>query len=93
MKIAPAAALCAISAAAWAQQPCAPRDVIIKTLKEHGEELTYQGMSRSPGGLVVIEFFVSPNGGWTFVVTRPDGTSCLAAGGTEWIEVKKPSGI
>ncbi len=76
--LAAALALAAPAAAQAAQ--CVPRAVALATLAErHGE--TRRGIGLDARG-TVMEVFAAEGGGWTILVTRPDGTSCLVASGT-----------
>jgi hypothetical protein len=65
------------------QPPCGPRAVLVQALAErYGETLRIRAREQR-GGL--IEIFVAANGGWTMLVTRPDGTtSCVVGAGTEF---------
>ncbi len=77
--LAAALALAAPAAAAQAAQ-CMPRAVALAALTErHGE--TRRGIGLDARG-TVMEVFAAEGGGWTVLVTRPDGTSCLVASGT-----------
>lgn len=62
--------------------PCAPREQLVQVLtSEHKEQQEGQGLA--PNG-TIVELFVSPAGSWTILLSRPDGVSCIAAGGTDW---------
>ncbi len=69
----------AMPAAARAEQ-CAARAQALASLTErHGE--TRRGIGLESRG-TVVEVFAAEAGGWTILVTRPDGTSCVVASGT-----------
>jgi len=71
-----------------AQNPvrCAPREVIIATLKQkHGETARAVGLT---GTQAAFEIWASRTGGsWTLLVTRPNKTSCVVAAGDTWVEL------
>ena len=68
--------------AASAVGPCASRADIIAGLKnDFGEVEVGRGLSNR-GHLV--ELFVSPEGSWTMLLSRPDGLSCLGDAGQVW---------
>jgi len=68
--------------AASAVGPCASRSDIIAALKNNfGEVEVGRGLSNR-GHLV--ELFVSPEGSWTMLLSRPDGLSCLGDAGPVW---------
>lgn len=61
---------------------CAPRQVIVDMLQErYGETQSALGL-QSDGR--VLEIFAAPHGGWTAIVTQPNGTSCAVAVGEGW---------
>jgi hypothetical protein len=45
--------------------------------EQHGESRRFVGIS----GVVIAELWASEDGGWTLLVTKLDGTSCLVASG------------
>ncbi len=70
---------------------CGPRaEVVHKLDAEHQEAPVAIGLLDRGDG--VLEVFASDDGGFTVVVTRPDGLSCLLAAGGNWESVpeKKP---
>ena len=87
----------AISAPAVAQQPqpsgppCGDRAKITERLAKK-----YQEVQRGIGitnGNNFIEFFVSPSGSWSVLVTPPTGPSCLVESGEGWEDIAaKPAG-
>jgi hypothetical protein len=63
-------------------QKCGPHDEVAAMLRmEHKEELVGYGLSNK-GSLT--EFFASPEGTWTVLVTPPIGPSCMVAEGDFW---------
>lgn len=61
---------------------CSPRELMIERLNvRYGEYLRGAG-AHGVGG--VIELYVSAHGGWTLLLTRPDGQSCPVAVGENW---------
>lgn len=74
------------AAAAGPGLPCARRNEIVPLLKDaFGEVQAWRGLS-SAGHL--MEVFVSPAGGWTILLSRPDGVSCLVDEGKAWVTVQ-----
>lgn len=79
-----ASALAAQSASATEDPICGPRDSIVMQLNfGYGESSSAYGTT---GNGMVAELFLSKEGSWTMVVTRPDGISCLMAAGKDWGE-------
>ena len=71
-----------IAAPALAQFFCGPHEDIVKSLfKELAETRVSSGLDEA-GQL--IEVFASQEGGWTLLITRPDGVSCVVAVGEAW---------
>lgn len=61
---------------------CGERDKMIGHLeKKYGEVLRGAGLRSQDG---VLELYVSKNGSWTLLLTRPDGRSCPIAVGEHW---------
>ena len=79
------AAFAATSLPAVAQTQCAPREVLIERLADrYGETLVGGGLQN---GRAVFEIWSSKSdGSWTILMTRANGTSCVMAAGTDWIE-------
>lgn len=87
------AALLAAGPALAQQSPkCAPRQVVVEALAKHHETTVAGGIS-AQGAL--IEIFASPKGGWSLVLTRPDGVSCMIDVGENWeqIPIQKGQGL
>jgi hypothetical protein len=61
---------------------CGDRDQILKRLEQAHEE-TPQAIGLSGDG-VVVEVLVSPDGGWTMLVTYPKRPTCVVAAGPAW---------
>lgn len=71
------------STEANAQQTiCGARESLVERLEvRFKENETAYGIT---GNGMVAELFVSAEGSWTLVLTRPDGISCLMAAGQNW---------
>lgn len=65
-----------------AQASCGERGEILETLeKKYAETPRALGLSQD-GGL--LEVLVSPNGGWTILLTYPKRPTCVIATGAGW---------
>lgn len=75
------------SAPAWAQftGPCDTRANILNHLSGQYKEVPVAMGLTSSGA--VIEVLTSPSGTWTFLVTYPNGLTCLFASGEAWESV------
>lgn len=64
--------------------PCGPRsDIVEKLLDVYGENFSGGGLHNDSA---VYEVWTSDDAGtWTILLTRPDGTSCVMAAGTDWL--------
>jgi hypothetical protein len=71
-----------VSPAAAAARVCGERDDILKNLEQRHEE-TPQALGLSSDG-AVLEVLVSPEGGWTILVTYPRKPTCVVAIGEAW---------
>ncbi len=61
---------------------CGTREVFVAILEnDYGESSVALGLTRK-GDLA--EVYMSPDGSWTWMITSPDGTSCLVATGQSW---------
>jgi hypothetical protein len=61
---------------------CGERDVLLEQFAlEHQETPQALGLGADGG---VIEVLVSPEGGWTMLVTYPDRPTCVVAMGEAW---------
>ena len=61
---------------------CGKRDQILKRLEQaHDETPQAIGLSGDGG---VIEVLISPEGGWTMLVTYPKRPTCVVAAGPAW---------
>lgn len=84
--LAAAAGLAAsLATSAHARTPiaaCGERDKMVVHLeKKYGEVLRGAGLRSHDG---VLELYVSKEGSWTLLLTRPDGRSCPIAVGEHW---------
>jgi len=68
-----------------AQQMCAPRDVLVSNLQNTYSEMPAGRGLSARGNLV--ELLTSPSGGWTMLMTRPNGMTCVIGVGEAWHEV------
>ena len=74
------------SAPVHAQSNCDVRDNLIAKLGTgYAERPVALGVA-STGN--VVELLISSDGTWTILVTRPNGTACVAAVGEDWQEIK-----
>jgi hypothetical protein len=70
------------AAPAEAARICGDRHQILEQLKqEHNERPNALGLSADGG---VLEVLVSPEGGWTILVTYPTQQTCVVAVGRAW---------
>lgn len=61
---------------------CAPRYEIISGLTDDYDETQVSiGLDKFGN---VVEIFVSDLGTWSFIVTRPDGVTCIISAGQNW---------
>jgi hypothetical protein len=67
---------------AQARPVCGDRAEILKRLEQRHQE-TPQAMGLSADG-GVLEVLVSPEGGWTILVTYPKRPTCVVAVGQAW---------
>ena len=44
------------------------------------------------GNSAMVEMYAADRGSWTFLMTRPDGTSCIIASGDSWETMPPPIG-
>ncbi len=76
---------------AQAQQrvPCAQRSAVVAELSspEHNERPIYRGIANDN----MIELWMADGGGFSVIVTRPDGLACMLAAGTALHEVSAPA--
>ena len=71
-----------VSPAEAARKLCGDRDQILKRLEQgHDERPQALGLSADGG---VLEVLVSPEGGWTMLVTYPKRPTCVVAVGEGW---------
>jgi hypothetical protein len=69
-----------------ASKLCGDRDQILKRLEQaHEERPQALGLSGDGG---VIEVLVSPEGGWTMLLTYPKRPTCVVAVGEAWQMLK-----
>jgi hypothetical protein len=68
--------------AAQADHLCGKRDVLLKELEMQFEETPQALGLGADGG--VFEILVSPEGGWTLLVTYPKRPTCVVATGKAW---------
>lgn len=83
MKLLIAALAACVALPAWAQQNCAPREVVVEMLSGQYEERRHTISMEMRGGIVEMWANVA-TGTWTLTVTRPDGLTCLVASGSNF---------
>ena len=71
------------SSVAYAQEPyCGNRAAFIEELvSDYAERPVAMGITERGG---VIEVFASASGTWTFLLTMPNGLTCMVASGEGW---------
>ncbi len=67
---------------ASAEQICGERTKLMTSLGENYAEAPVAMGLTSAGA--VIEVLTSPTGSWTFLVTNPNGLTCMVASGENW---------
>ena len=76
---------------------CGTRDAFVKALaNKYHETPIARGISRRVDGQIsVVELFKSKNGEtWTFLVTTPEGKTCIFGAGENWTDVEpEPAGM
>ena len=78
----------ALSQANYQMFVCEQREHIVDVLKQaNNERQEARGIMVGSKGTVLIELFTAPDGGWTFLYSYPNGTSCVLAHGTNWMPV------
>ncbi len=68
--------------AAAAQSLCGERTAVLAGLAERFAERPAAAGLAANGQ--IVELLVAPDGSWTLLLSRPDGVSCLIAGGVGW---------
>lgn len=71
------------SCTSYAQVACGPRTDVVKRLAEKYQELQV-AMGLSISGKLV-EVFVSKKGAFTVLLSEPNGKSCIATTGHNWV--------
>jgi hypothetical protein len=71
---------------ALAQQACGERTKFTLKLEQSFAELPV-AMGLTDKG-AVLEVFASKKGSWTFLITMPDGMTCVVASGESWQSFK-----
>ena len=86
-----AATLLTFAPLATAQQTCLARDVAVAQLEaQHAERALGRGLASR--GAAMVELFVAEAGGWTVIVTDPEGRACVVATGRDWFAIVPVSG-
>ena len=70
---------------ATAQQACGKRDTFMVKLEENFAERPIAMGLTDKGS--VLEVFASKSGSWTFLVTMPNGMTCVVASGQRWVNL------
>ena len=86
----------ALPATVHAQSTCANRDIVVEKLESRfGEVFAGGGLQNS--SRIFEVWFSEEKGTWTILLTKADGTSCIMASGTHWLDagpsLKQPAGI
>lgn len=82
----------AFSQANYQMFVCEQREHIVDVLEQANEESQKaHGVMVGSRGTVLIELFTAPDGGWTFLYSYPNGTSCVLAHGTDWMPASPAS--
>lgn len=68
---------------------CQPRATIIKQLAEKYSERP-SALALQANGVLLEVYRTAGGETWTVLLTRPDGTSCIAAVGRDWVDVPAP---
>ena len=71
---------------AVAQPTCGDRETFLVKLEESFAERPIAMGLTNKGA--VLEVFASKSGSWTFLVTMPDGVTCVVASGESWESLK-----
>jgi hypothetical protein len=75
------------SSPATGQGLCGPHEEIVKKLAQgYKEARAGWGLAGNNG---LVELYVSEAGGWSILITRPNGLTCLVAAGRNW-EIVEP---
>jgi len=82
-----AAILTAVTTSSQARVYCDIRDNIVTQLTARYSE-SQSGFGLTNGGNQLLELFISTQGTWTILLTKPDGTSCVMASGHSWDNTK-----
>lgn len=72
----------AFSFAAHAQSVCGPREAVTGALERQYAERPFARGLGDNGNL--IEVWAAPDGGFTILMTAPNGVACLMAAGKDW---------
>lgn len=80
------------TAAALAQQQCAPHpEALARVLADRfGERVSAYGVD-AVGSLVQV--YAAEAGNWTIAVTRPDGVTCIVSAGEAWTIIAPGPGV
>ncbi len=74
----------AAPAAAQMRTACLPHEAAVSKLEQgYGEQRV--GLGIVPSGGAVYELYVAETGTWTILITHPNGFSCIAASGEDWM--------
>jgi alkylation response protein AidB-like acyl-CoA dehydrogenase len=79
--------MAALAPPVHAQTACGPRENVTAQLaKKYGEYHRAVGLQNAAR---MVELWTSDGGAsWTLLVTGPDGSTCIAASGSNWLEYK-----
>lgn len=79
-----------MAAQAWANEKCAPRNLIVQLLAEqHGEDRVSVAMDTR--GVMFETFNNAATGTWTTIATNAQGVACMIGWGTHYEPVAVPA--
>lgn len=82
----------ALSANTASAMVCGPRDMVISELKFRFQE-ERQGLGTTSNGDLLVEFYTSPAGTFSVVITYPTKLSCVIIVGKGWRGNKPIKGV
>ncbi len=81
--------LCPSAGASAERSICGSHAMVAGHLaRQWGETVSWRGLA----GGNLVELYTASNGGWTLVMTRPDGVACFVASGRDGETVRSATG-